>query len=105
MSFKVAVLAREGRGGGDAIPDCFKEVIDGGEELDMDVAVGKTAAKGSWSTPRTVDGGVEGRECLRARGGGFWRELRARGVLPSTWDAFALRAATGGGGAGLDGWY
>lgn len=104
MSFSVAVLAREGRGGGDAIPDCLREVIDG-EELDTAVAGAKTAAKGSWSTPRPVDGGVEGRECLRARGGGFWRELRTRGGLASTWDAFALRAATGGGGAGLDGWY
>lgn len=48
-SLRVAVLAREGRGGG--------EVVIGG------------AAKGSWE------------ESFRARGFGFWRELRTFGGL------------------------
>lgn len=49
MSLRVAVLAREGRGGGATMEE---------EEA---------SAKGSW---------VEERLCLRVRGGGFWRELR-----------------------------
>ena len=89
MSLRVAVLARDGRGGGEVIPEGFLDRFGcwGG---DPGMAEGEaTAAKGSWST--RVDGGVEGRECLRERGGGFWRELRTRAGLE------------GGGGAGLVG--
>lgn len=73
MSFRLAVLAREGRGGGDvpvAIdPDfCdFRCCVRG-----LSFAF---AAKGSCSTIRG-DGDTDVRLCLRARGFGFWRELR-----------------------------
>lgn len=62
-SFRVAVLAREGRGGGEDIVDDFEWR----EGFEADAA-----ANGSRST-RVVG---DARLSLRARGGGFWRELR-----------------------------
>lgn len=59
------------------------------------------AANGSWSA--RVVGGAEERLCLRARGGGFWRELRTL----SEEGVFDLKAGGGGGGGGgacLVGW-
>ena len=70
MSFRLAVLAREGRGGGDVLvaigPD-FCDFKCWGLSLTL-------AAKGSCSMIR---GDVK--LCLRARGFGFWRELRILG--------------------------
>jgi len=94
MSVRVAVLARDGRGGGEVIPEGMDKFACRGAEPGM--AEGE-AANGSCST--RVDGGVDGRECLRARGGGFWSELRTRGGVPLEGD---LRAV-GGGGAALVG--
>lgn len=97
MSVRVAVLARDGRGGGGVIPEGFLDEFEYCWGAEPGVAEGE-AAKGSCST--RVDGGVEGRECLRARGGGFWSELRTRvGLSPRGFD---LRLV-GGGGAGLVG--
>lgn len=83
MSLSVAVLAREGRGGG------------GGETM----VVVAAAANGSLST--RAGGGADERLCLRARGGGFWRELRTRSE-----GVFDLKEGGGGGGGGacLVGW-
>lgn len=85
MSFKVAVLAREGRGGGDvvfAIPflltTCPKESIEAA-----------LAAKGSCSVIRAV-GVTDVRLCLRFRGLGFWRELRTRGGLEGGGDSVGV---------------
>lgn len=86
-SLRVAVLAREGRGGGEAM----------GGDLARDGFEGEAAANGSWS-PRGGGGVDEERLCLRERGGGFWSELRtlaAEGV-------FDLKEG-GGGGACLVG--
>ena len=81
-SLRVAVFAREGRGGGAAMGDDF------------------AGANGSWST-RVVGGTDAEALCLRARGGGFWRELRTLGE-PST-GVFDLKAGGGGGGGGRAG--
>lgn len=88
MSLRVAVLARDGRGGGEVI----------WEDLERD------GANGSWST-REGGGVEEERECLRARGGGFWSELRTLcgGGEDESMGVFDLNEG-GGGGACLVGW-
>lgn len=87
-SLRVAVLAREGRGGGEAM------AADGLE----------SGANGSLS-PRAGGGVVDERLCLRARGGGFWRELRTLGEEAErevSTGVFDLKEG-GGGGACLVG--
>ena len=80
MSVRLAVLARDGRGGGGEV------VVMGG--LSLRLLEREGAAKGSRSTGCVV--------CLR--GGGFWSELRTLGGVP---DEFL--ASGGGGGACLEG--
>jgi hypothetical protein len=75
MSCRLAVFAREGRGGGEVVADIVPDLwwcrcwVRGVSKL--------LAAKGSCSTMRA--GGVETVRLLRARGFGFWSELRTRG--------------------------
>lgn len=79
MSLSVAVLAREGRGGGVGEPLCMP--------LDLEFEVGEEtkmlslafAAKGSGSLMRGL-GLANERLCLRVRGLGFWSELRILGA-------------------------
>jgi hypothetical protein len=109
MSLRLSVLAREGRGGGDDMPLGFEDRVLRAAEVRVEPG-DVVAANGSWST--RVGGGVDdGKLCLRARGGCFWRELRTRGGVaepeptePST-GVFDLKEAdwVGGGGACLVG--
>lgn len=104
-SFSVAVLAREGRGGGEE---------GGANPLDLfmvgtESVLCALAAKGSCSGMRavTVDEVPEDRLCLRARGLGFWSELRTRvgeaGEDVSVGVFERAGVAWGGGGACLEG--
>jgi hypothetical protein len=73
MSFRLAVLAREGRGGGDVLADIDPDFCD--FRCCVRGLSFAFAAKGSCSTIRG-DGDTDVRLFLRARGFGFWRELR-----------------------------
>lgn len=77
ISLRLAVFAREGRGGGEAVvaigPDlCVLRCLIRGVSKEL-------AAKGSSSTIRGEGEDVEVRLCLRVLGLGFWSELRTRG--------------------------
>lgn len=97
ISFRLAVFALEGRGGG-AAP---------GRPLDLWIWVDianesregpMVAAKGSVSTSRGDARPFDVRECLRALGLGFWRELRT--LWPGELSGVLDRWADGGGGGG-----
>lgn len=99
-SFSVAVLALEGRGGGEAMMPLVlaEEVV----VWDKGPFVLVLAAKGSSSATL---GGADGRLSLRALGGGFWRELRVlEGVREGEFSEVGVFVRNdGGGGACLAG--
>lgn len=105
MSFSVAVLAREGRGGGDVPVFAPLDLFIAGTES----VICALAAKGSCSGTRAVAVEVtEDRLCFRARGFGFWSELRTRGGVGLELTGGASvgvfeRTDVGGGGACLEG--
>ena len=97
MSFRLAVLALEGRGGG-VVPGrplgLWIWVDIAKESRDMPTF----AAKGSFSTSR---GPLEVKECLRALGLGFCKELRT--LWPGEPSGVLDRWEDGGGGGGREG--
>ena len=105
ISFRLAVLAREGRGGGEVPgrlpPFTFWTWVDIGEEAKESWEGATLAAKGSFSRMRGDAIPLDVRECLRALGLGFCNELRTLwpGEASGVFDLWPW----GGGGGGLEG--